>query len=515
MKVFTSIIMFATSLSLSSQVLYPESALLDYYRLLEIKNQPLENRLNLFPSIISPYKTDSLIWNPWGLNKPDNKKKIDLLPLQWVNHYNSKYARGYNDGAVWKGKGLTSSLQGGVQGKLGMLAYTLAPIIYYSQNANFKLAEQQGNNNPYNYQFRNRRIDHVQRYGVDPFMKFDPGQSEVRIVYRTFTLGASTQNITFGPAQYNPIILSNNAAGIPHIDIGTYKPIETKIGRIEGKVYYGILTKSDYFSESDKWNYRFWSGFSIGYNPRFLPELTLGFNRAFYEKSSDFSPIDLLVFINKFDDTDGNPSVNDEFDQLGSVTMRWLFEEVGFEAYAEYAKNDFGGKLWGTAPEHGRAYVVGFNKYVDVKENNVLKLTFEHTSLDQPKNAIYRPYNSWYSHGIVNQGYTLDGQLLGGGIGSGSVTDVIEVQYLFTKGRLMLRAQRIRFDDDYFFDNVRDEFNHDHEWTLGSKYSKFVGAYLFGFDFATSFRQNQYFVKENDKTNIYLGFSITKFFSAN
>ncbi|WP_424961474.1 capsule assembly Wzi family protein [Ekhidna sp.] len=512
MKVITSIVLLAASLSLSSQVLYPESALLDYYRVLEIKNQSLGKRLNLFPSIISPYKTDSLKWNPWDFNKSDNKKKIAILPLRLANHYNTKYARGYNDGAVWKGKGLTSSLQGGVQGKLGMLEYTFAPIIYYSQNADLELAPQQGHNNPLNYQFRNQSIDFVQQYGADSFVKLDPGQSEIRMVYRSFTLGVSTQNVTFGPAQYNPIILSNNAAGIPHLDIGTYTPIKTKIGLIEGKIYYGILSKSAYFSENDEWDYRYWSGFSIGYSPGFLPELTLGFNRAFYEKSSDFSPIDLLVFINKFDDTDGNPSVNDEFDQLGSVTMRWLFEEVGFEAYAEYAKNDFGGKLWGTAPEHGRAYVIGFNKYVNVKNNNVLKLTYEHTSLDQPKNAIYRPYNSWYSHGIVKQGYTLNGQLLGGGIGSGSVTDILEAHYFFSVGRLLLRAQRIRFDDDYFFDNVRDEYNHDHEWTLESKYSKLVGAYLIGFDLAFSFRQNQHFIKENDKTNIYLGITFTRFF---
>ena len=252
MKIITSIILLAVSLSLTSQVLYPESALLDYYRVLEIKNQSLEKRLNLFPSIIKPYEADSLKWNPWGFTKSKDKKKIEVLPIQWANHFNSKYARGYNDGAIWKGKGFTSSLQGGVQGKLGMLEYTFTPIVYYSQNADFELAEQRGNNKIFNYQFRNRRIDHVQRYGTDSFTKLNLGQSEIRMVYRSFTVGASTQNVTFGPAQYNPIILSNNAAGIPHFDIGTYKPIETKIGQIESKLYYGILTKSDYFSENDE-----------------------------------------------------------------------------------------------------------------------------------------------------------------------------------------------------------------------------------------------------------------------
>ncbi|MEQ9467189.1 MAG: capsule assembly Wzi family protein [Ekhidna sp.] len=492
-----------------SQVLYPESEYLDYYRILEIKNPDQERRLNIFPSILIPYGVDSLGWDAWGNNTSAHAR---LVPVRWAHHYNSSYARSYNDGALWRGKGYTTSIQGGVQGKIGKLEFTLAPIVYFSQNADFELAEPRDENNPYNYQFRNKRIDYVQRYGDASFAAFNPGQSEVRAVFKKATIGVSTQNIVFGPAQFNPLILSNNASGIPHIDIGTYKPIKTRIGWIEGKVYYGMLKKSDYFDGSDEWNYRYWSALSVGYSPGFLPELTIGFNRAFYEKSTDFSPIDLLVFINKFDDTDGDPRINDEFDQMGSITMRWLFPEVGFEAYAEYGKNDFGGKIWGTAPEHARAYTLGISKYIDLTPSSILKLTYEHTSLDKAKNSIYRPYNSWYSHGIVKSGYTIDGQIIGGGIGTGSVSDVVDAQYFSPKGRLMFRIQRIRFDDDYFFEEIQDELNHDHEWTLESAYSQFWGSYLVGFGAGLHFRQNQYFIKENDKTNLSLSLSITRAF---
>ncbi|MEP4495919.1 MAG: hypothetical protein ABJ019_05250, partial [Ekhidna sp.] len=304
-----------------------------------------------------------------------------------------------------------------------------------------------------------------------------------------------------------------NASGLPHIDFGTHKPIKTKIGRFEGKIYYGVLESSSYFSLSENFGNRFWTGMSLGYNPSFLPELTLGFNRAFYKNANEFKPVDLLVLLGKFDDTDGDPAVNDEFDQIGSVTMRWLFKEAGFEMYAEYGKNDFGGKFWGTAPEHARAYILGFSKYVDVKENNVLKLTYEHTSLDKPKNSIFRGYNSWYSHQIVRAGYTIDGQIIGGGIGTGSVSDLFAANYFMPKGRLLMRAQRIRFDDDYFFDVIQDEFNHDHEWTFEAKYSQFVGSYLIGVDLGFSFRQNQYFIINNDKNNVFFGLNFTKSFN--
>ncbi|MCV9386831.1 capsule assembly Wzi family protein [Reichenbachiella ulvae] len=514
---FILIFGLATSLSGSifSQVLYPESEWLEYYRVLEIKNEKIENRINIFASIINQYDRDSLSWDIWSSQIPRNKnnKYISILPIRFANHYNSTYARGYNDGALWKGKGLTSSLQGGLTGKYGILEFTLAPIIFYSQNADFELAPIQGNNHIYNYQFRNQRIDYVQRYGDSSFTQIDWGQTEIRAVYKNMTIGISTQNMVWGPAQRNPIIMSNNAGGFPHFDIGTHKPINTKIGRIEAKVYYGVLNKSDYFSSDNQWNYRYWSGLNIGYNPSFLPSLYIGFNRAFYKKLDDFEASDLIVFIGKFDDTDGGANGNDEYDQLGSLTIRWKFEKVGFETYFEYGLNDYGSKLIDTEPEHGRGYTLGFSKYIDIKTNNVLKLTYEHTSVDKPKNYIYRFNNSWYSHSIVRQGYTQDGQIIGAGIGVGSTTDFFDAQYFFKKGRLNLTAQRIRFDDDYFYSNIQTFYNHDHEWTLESKYSRFIGDYMLGIDFGVCIRENQYFIENNNKTNIFVGLNLTRLFN--
>ena len=509
-----ALFVFLSSYS-QAQVLYPDSELLEYYRILEMKNPGIENRLNIFPSVISTYNKDSLSWNPWSdkvqIQTPKNQS-IEILPLRLGNYYNSTYARGYNDGALWKGKGYTGSLQGGVQGKLGILEFTIAPLVYYSQNSSFELAEQTGNNNPYNYQFRNKRIDYVQRYGDSGFTKFNLGQTDVRMVLKWFTLGVSTQNMTWGPSQRNPILMSNNASGFPHIDIGTYKPVETKIGWFETKIYYGSFKKSEYFDDAGEWNYRYWSGFSFGYRPSFLPSLSIGFNRSFYKKAQDFEASDLFVFLGKFDDLDGNQNGNDEYDQLASFTLRWLFEEVGFETYIEYGINDYGSKLIDTEPEHGRGYILGFSKYIDLKEENVLKLTYEHASVDRPKNFTYRINNSWFTHGIVLQGYTHDGQIIGSGIGPGSTSDYFDLQYFFEAGRLQLTAQRIRFDDDYFFLNINDLYRHDHEWTLESKYSRFVGDLLIGAEFAISFRENQYFISDNNKTNIYLGLNITKNF---
>lgn len=498
-----------------AQVLYTESAWLDYYRLVELKNNGLTSRLNIFSSVVHPNAEDSLDWQIWEEHFPLSKeeKKMSILPIRLSNYYNSRYPKGGNDGALWKGRGYTGALQGGVQGRIGILYYTFCPVVYHVQNKAFPLADQQGSNHPYNYQFTNKRIDFVQRYGEDSFTAFDLGQSEIRLVLGRFTIGASTQNITWGPAQQNPLLLSNNAGGIPHIDLGAVRPIKTGIGEFEGKIYLGQLKKSDYFDEDEQWDYRYWTGLSVSYSPSFLPSLILGFNRSFYKKQDDVKISDYWVVVTKFDDVDGDPAVNDEYDQMGSVTLRWLFKEVGFETYLEYGKNDFGGKIWGTAPEHARAYVLGFSKAVDISDSKLLKLTYEHTTLDRAKNYIYRGYNSWYAHSIVQTGYSINGQLIGASIGTGSKSNYMEAQYFFPKGRLKLVAQAIRFNDDYFYINIQDEYTRDHEWTLASGFSRFLGSFLLDVDVAVSFRQNQYYVRDNDKTNWQLGLSITKIFN--
>ncbi|WP_109829620.1 capsule assembly Wzi family protein [Reichenbachiella versicolor] len=496
------------------QVLYPNSELLNYYRFYEIKNiHNQQDRLNIFPSIMHQYNsTDSAEWNPWKI-KTDYNHKTQLLPIRLENHYNTQIANGYNDGALWKGAGYTGSIQGGFTGDYGILKFTFAPIFFYSENSEFQLAPQNDSNNSFNYQFKSNRIDYVQRFGNKSFSDFDFGQSEIRLALKNFTIGLSTENIVWGPAQQNPIMMSNQAAGIPHIDLGTNKPINTKIGLFEAKFYYGILEKSDYFDQANTWNYRYWSGTSIGYSPSFLPSLTLGFNRSFYKKMADFKATDLLVFLGSFDDTDGDPAINDDFDQLGSLSVRWLFKEVGFETYFEFAKNDFGGKLHGTTPEHSRGYVIGFSKYFELKEEDVLKLTYEHTSLDKPKSYVYKYNNSWYTHAIVRSGYTNKGQLIGAGIGPGSISDYFEAIYINKSSYLQLAAQRTRFDDDYFYETqINNENNHDHEWTLSSSYSKFFNAYQIGTVFEYSYRKNKYFVENNNITNFYFGLTIQRYF---
>ena len=497
----------------NAQILFPDSEFLEYYRVLEMKNEKSQKRLGVFPSIVGHYETDAIEWNVWSEYYNPNKRgnrRVSFESVRMTNFYNSNYARGYNDGALWKGKGLTSSFQAGVTGKIGKIEFSFAPIVYFSQNSDFGLAESNSNTHMYNYRF-NRTIDFVQRYGEESFVQFNLGQTGLYLVHKGFSIGVSTQNITWGPAQRSPMLLSNNAAGIPHVELGTHTPLKTRIGTLEYKLYWGQLNESNYYDDNEKNNSRFWTGFAFAYNPVFLPGLTLGFNRVFYKKGEEFTNSDLLISFWRFNNRNDTPNRNDEFDQMGSATIRWLFEEVGFEAYLEFGKNDFGGKLiLSTEPEHARGYTLGFSKYLDIKESGILKLTYEHTTIDKAKSGLYRGHNSWYAHNVVEQGYTMDGQILGAGIGPGSNTDYFDGQYFYKKGRIQLSAQRIRFNDDYFITNITDKYRHDHEWTVEVGYSRFIHNIMVGMRAGLSFRENMYYELENSKKNVSIGFDISR-----
>ncbi|MEP2026669.1 capsule assembly Wzi family protein, partial [Reichenbachiella sp.] len=402
-----------------------------------------------------------------------------------------------------------------ISGKYGNLEYTIAPMVYFSQNDNFQLSPDRDENFPYRYAY-NSNIDYVQRYGEDSFVKFDWGQMDIRAVFNWFTIGASTQNMVWGPAQVTPIIMGNQSAGIPHVDLGTHRPVETKIGNFEMKVFWGLLKESDFFDEDSDNNNRYWTGASLGYSPSFINGLYLGVNRAFYKRGNEFSAKDLFVSVWTFksvDEEDKNPNTgNDEFDQMGSLMIRWSFEEVGFESYFELAKNDFGGGFTGLEPEHARAYTLGFIKLIDLSNDKLIKLTYEHTSLDRAKTSLYRNHNEWFTHNYVKQGYTHDGQLISGGIGPSSNTDHFGFQYYSSKGKFSATAQRIRFDDDYFFSNINVKELHDMEWAGELNYTRIYDNNRFNLHFGIAYRQNIYYILDENIVNLSAGISWTHLF---
>lgn len=518
-----SVLLLLSAIAGKTQVLYPDSYLVDYNKLLELQNDSLRKRIMVNTANVSPNEYDRTPeWNAWGDHYQiyrGGESRFSVLPVISSFGFNSKYPRSYNDGPVWRGKGMNADINFGFRGHFGMLHYTFAPVVYYAQNKDYPRPN--GVTNDFGYPYSSR-IDWVQQYGTEAVTKFHMGQSDLRLIYKKLTLGVSTQNVVLGPSQVNPIIMSNNAAMFPHIDFGTDTPIETVIGDFEFRSYWGIMNESDYFDDNDRNNQRYFQGGGAYYRPSFLPGLSVGATRIHYRdwKIQKFALSDVFLsfadFSSNKDSLSSGSVVNDVYDQMVAINLKWTFEEVGFETYLEFAKNDFSNiRALATEPEHSRAYTIGFIKVFDLGDNKAVKATYEHTTLGQTRLIKLRFSPPYYLHHLAPQGYTQGGQLLGAGIGPGSNGDVLMVNYYFPQGMYGMSLQRIRFNDDYAFGTFDPNGDRpfDMEYSATLKALRFVSDFSVGAELSLSNRLNWQYIKDNDVNNLYfrfvLGYQLT------
>ncbi len=438
-----------------------------------------------------------------------------LTPLIKLS-YNSAYPRSYNDGPVWKGKGFTFEAHGGISGRKGKFSYTLHPTLYFSQNADFNgQPSLRPDISSHGYQFilESRSIDWAQRYGSSSFVSLHPGQSELQFQTGKFYTALSTQNYSVGPAILNPIILGRQAGGFPHLRIGAepfdinIKGIET--GKWELNFLIGFLSESDYFDEVSNNNTRYLNGLFLAYQPKFLPELTVGFNRTLYKDTRYFEGKDLFSTVVKRDDGiigDDTLSINDTFDQVAAAFIDWNFQEAGFRAYLEFARNDFSGKFirFLREPEHSRGYTIGFEKTLVTAKDKTVSINYEHSNLSRNQSFLYQPGPIFYAHEINRQGYTHDGQILGAGIGPGGNSDYLEVQIKNAEKIMGIFLQRIESNRDYFVVNIQDRLRHDQEYSVGFNLQKELPSMFIGFESIISYNLGRYY--EDDIVNLYLAF---------
>ena len=480
---------------------------------------------------IQELRNDSIreiIFHP-SIKYPSSNRIFQFFNPIIQSSYNSTYARSYNDGGVWKGKGFTQEFHGGFSFTKGVLRLSLLPNIFISQNNSFDLASINQFKNKFNYQFRqmagsSANIDYVQKYGNKPFVNFNLGQSEVQISTKNIVVGISSQNFTLGPARKNHLLMSNGGQGFPFLYITSPK-IKLRIknlflGYLQPMLFYGLLKESDYFDEVAENDQRYINGLSLGYE---LPNelgISIGFSKVLYKNMEAFELQDLYspfyiaddgIELNYLGDTTKNTG-NDTFDQLASAFIQWKVPGQDMRLFFELGKNDFtGGFRWtATEFEHNRLYTLGLEKIWKIK-NGEFYFLYEHTYLPFFKNYVYRKTNSSYTHTEARQGYTHNGQLLGPGIGPGSVSDFVDINWI-KEVIFGISFQRIRFDEDYFITQIPNNDDkidrHDVEYSASGKFINKGKKITWGVNSTISYRFNTYFIKKNDKVNGYIQFFI-------
>jgi hypothetical protein len=443
--------------------------------------------------------------------------------------YNSARPFGYNDGSLWKGKGLTTDLSVGVSGNWKNLNFTFFPRIFWSQNSAFDLSPRvKYNKSIYNYQFNIiGDLDYVQRYGSQPYVAFDWGQTELRYSNKWMTLAASTANYTLGPGSQHSILMSRQAGGFPHIEIGTNQFVSISIKNIDlGSILFknriGQLTESEYFDSITENDTRYINTFSIGYKPPFLDGFKIGVERVFYQNMEFVELKDLFRgfwYFNNRDRVAGidGDTVNDRFDQMASFHLEYIVRKPGLRFYGEFSKNDFNGSfrdfLISTA--HARGYTLGFDKMFVVDKGKVL-LTYETSNVARTSAFTYRPEPSYYLHYKSVGGYTNQGQIMGLGTGPGSHVHTISLKVLNENSLFETTFHRVQIDEDYFqevYGFLTPDYSNRHlrsaEYAAFFSYTNWVKKFAYTVELIPSIRINQDFILENDQPNLYAGINLT------
>jgi len=365
--------------------------------------------------------------------------------------FNPDYPSGANDGPLWQGRGFNTSLQGGAEYRWGPLSLMLYPEVDLSQNLAYDTL---GGLGDYGV-----GLDRVQRYGESSVVHLDWGSTEVRYTNDFVSVGVGTVPLILGAASRNHIILSNNAGGFPHLDLGTPGPLQTRWGDFEGTLLWGMLSDSSGYTDFETISpdsLRFFHALVLGYSPPFWPELTLGGARAFQSPWTTITPFkvfeSLVDTMWKADRGAYNGANGEEdIDQVAALYFELHYLELGLEAYLELARNDHasGLKDFLRQPDHSMGYVAGLRKTF-VTETGAWDVSYEQANLGLNYGTLVRPTGSWYRRAANEAGYTLGGQVLGAAIGPGSNSNFLELGYSWDLHRVFSSVERIANDVDYW-----------------------------------------------------------------
>lgn len=401
--------------------------------------------------------TKKLLWKSssentnWFTNGLNRSVALKIYGPEWFNSYNTAAPYGQNDGALWQGKGYNTSLTAGVRLEAYGFEVTVKPQVAFSQNLWFEIMPGVYGSE-YSY-FWAGNIDLVQRYGDSSFWTFDWGDTELRWSWNTLTIGFGFQSPWLGPAWLNPMLGSNNSGTYPKFDIGLRRTKITLpwlgwyIGDIEGRIWCGKLSESDYFDNDSSNDYRQLTGFSIAYSPAFLPELTFSINKISIARWDEKS----IKYLNPFYDT------NAVEDQKCSFAVDLLFPAVGFEFYGELGLDDYNSRGFAN-PFHTAIYTIGakkeisfFQKFSYFKKFNIRpEIIFEWNNFEMSQDfQLQWHYMGYYSHGLIKQGYTQNGQIIGAGSGYFGNSQYLALRTYFSKGDITFFIHFNKPDTNY------------------------------------------------------------------
>ncbi len=342
---------------------------------------------------------------------------IQLLPINFLQKYNSHHPYGWNDGPLSFSKGYQFVGSGGVYIRWRNIHLTLRPEFFKTASEPYETSGLWGQRTP-------------------ALSKLTLGQSSLRMDFGPLSVGVSTQNLWLGPGRYSSLLISNNAPGFYHFNIQTNRPLKTPLGSFQLNIIGGTLTAipKQGFENANLKTYSFTNSItsylpnylsflSISYSPVFLKNFYLSANRAFIlptqekpsSKLTDYYLLSLKpLFRNNYEDNDL------PIDQIISGSAKYVFPKEHAEVYFEYGWNDGSSNLRDLILDmsHSAASIYGLKKIQYLNEKVYLNFEAEATQMSQRPSYLQRNAGNWYVHG--NGGGVNENQILGAGSGWGN-----------------------------------------------------------------------------------------------
>ena len=407
-----------------------------------------------------------------------NEKSIILSPIRWTHEYNTKRPYGGGNYLLKPNVGYQTSVSFGLESQFGPFYIRFRPEFTYAQNKAYKgyTGDFPNGVNISKYHYWNNG-DNPERFADGPYGQAWFGQSLVSIRVGPMEAGFSTQNIWWGPGQFNDLTFSSNSKGFPHLTLNSFRPIKTFLGNFETQIIAGRLSSSNrvpsqievlndrYYEESNNED-RYLNALMINYNPKWIPNLFIGVARTFQRYYSfqgnsfgDYFPIFQAFQKEKFY-KNGNSVAYDEdgFDQQLTLNFRYLVPKAKFEVYAEYGRRDhaFNYREFILNPDHARAYLLGFQKLFPIEHSDFLMQIRSEILHQQSSVNRYIRYPgllggfAWNTHDQA-RGFTQDGESLGSGAGIGSNVQTLEISIVDGYLKRGILFERVANQQDFYY----------------------------------------------------------------
>ena len=373
---------------------------------------------------------------------------VDLMPVQLQQQYITDIPFKTLDGPMLASSGYQIMASAGVYAKFGPFAIQFQPQWVNAENKSFTNNIQTTNYN-----------------------KLFWGNSSIRLNAGPASIGISSENISWGPSVFNPLLMSSHAPGFKHLTFNSRRPLKTPIGSFEWQMISAYLDPMDIAYQglaevvsATAPGRRYLNSAIVSYQPKWISGLSFGMSRVVQENEAelDYNKKWFLLLNNIDRASDADYNTEQSRDQYAGFFMRYLMLPANAEFYMEWGRNDAFYNLRDAIQriDHSRAYTLGLRKLfkVNAYKTKYWQFISEYTRMQQPPSWPLLSGGPWYVHSRAIQGYTHFGEILGAPIGKGSNVQIFRLskfngiqQYGIQLERVTQNA--VNFEENFTFTN--------------------------------------------------------------